>query len=50
MTYYRIEWRHRNGTTGHGEWTTDRAALEAWVAQANREYPDTTHWIVSEER
>ena len=45
---YRIAWKVADGTSGHGEWTPDRASLEAWIEALTSQYPHPSrHWIES---
>jgi len=52
--YYRIEWEQlSNGYLGHGDWSEDKANIEAWVKSLNKEYKNKAtservhHWVGS---
>jgi hypothetical protein len=45
---FRVAWHSRNGLTGHGSWSDNRALIEAWVERGNLEHSDIQHWLESD--
>jgi len=52
--YYRVEWKQlSNGFFGHGEFSEDKANIEAWVKSQNKEHikkplsERVHHWVAT---
>jgi len=45
MKKYRVAYRHPDGNVKHGDWLSNKEAVEAWVYRGNAKYPDIKHWM-----
>lgn len=48
----RVTWKRKvaGGGKGHGNWSTDKKLIEAWVLEGNRSHPDIYHWLEEKEQ
>lgn len=49
MEKYRVKWTSRNGRIGYGEWSTDRAYIEAQLESTSRRYSENEHTLEERE-